>query len=133
VEIYMDYYCAAVEDESNPDLTMLERLNKAMNKIPTHGNEVQKLELGWQDQLPRKEGDTERRKPNPKNKSIIREFQEKSIKDDSATDLASYRQQILEGEDIDKLELCRTFKLMLARMHLQIKMIAKAKTTLMLQ
>jgi hypothetical protein len=42
-KIYMDYYCAAVGDESNPDLTMLERLNKTMKKMATHGNELERF------------------------------------------------------------------------------------------
>ena len=53
-----------------------------------------------------------------------------NIKDTSPTAIASFRQQILEGEDIDKAGTCKSFKLMVTRMHLQIKMIAKAKTTL---
>jgi hypothetical protein len=80
------------------------------------------------DYLPREPGET-RRKPNLKNKGVIRQFME-NIKDISPTAIASLRQQILEGEDIDKAGTCKSFKLMVARMHLQIKMIAKAKTTL---
>jgi hypothetical protein len=53
-----------------------------------------------------------------------------NIEDTSPTAIASFRQQILEGEDIGKAGTCKSFKLMVARMHLQIKMIAKAKTTL---
>ena len=108
-----------------------------MSKIPTRGKEVERLaaalakgilELSWVDYLPREPGEY-RRKPNPKNKGVIRQFME-NIKDPSTTAIASFRQQILEGEDIDKAGTCKSLKLMMARMHLHIKMIAKAKTTL---
>jgi hypothetical protein len=33
-KIYFEFYCASVGDASNPDLTMLERLCRAINKPP---------------------------------------------------------------------------------------------------
>jgi hypothetical protein len=107
-----------------------------MNKIFTRDKEVERLatalakgvlELNGMDYLPREPGER-RRKPNPKNKGVICQFVE-NIKDTSPIAIASFRQQILEGEDIDEAGTCKSFKLMVARMH-QIKMIAKAKTTL---
>jgi hypothetical protein len=43
---------------------------------------------------------------------------------------AAYKQNIMEGQGIDELETCKSLWFMVGRMHLQIRLVSVAKTTL---
>ena len=135
--IYLDCYRAAVTDLSNPNLPMLDRLIGAMSKIPTVGKEVEVLGsalekgllyLQWMDYIPSPRDPAELVE-NPRNLEVIKQFLNNIKASDRAK--ATFKQQIMEGQGIDDLGTCKSFWLMVGRMHLQIQDVAKAKTTLL--